>query len=413
MHYRFIPDSVADALLRPFAMIGTDNMIAEELEAPDVRYALLLVVFLLSVIAWIWRSSRHAAIPPTTPAYKSATRALTALGFGFTFAWIAWLDNSGNIRYFLPMASVSTVLAVALLFRLLANHALGRNGILLALLVAQGAQLALGTEYRWNRAPWEGHWFNIEVPDKLASQPNLYLSIGAQSNSFIIPFLAKGSGAINFAGGYALGPDGATAARVRAMIARSAPHLRVLVGGDQIYADSALRTPRLSDVDDALSTFDLRVDMTDCETITVRGLRPMVWWPLESSAPAPTAPSGKFKYTSHLASCHLVADTRDKSPETAERRAVDVVLDRLEDACPALFQPRRTQTEHINGVWLRVYPATDLAAWVGKGEVKFVSATHSTPEIFVGRKEAWARGPLPLECGRRGGIYFARLTQQS
>jgi len=95
----------------------------------------------------------------------------------------------------------------------------------------------------------------------------------------------------------------------------------------------------------------------------------------------------------------------------AARRDVDVVLDRLEDACPALFQPRRPQTEHINQVWLRVYPATDLTAWVAKGEVKFTSAIRSTEDISVGREEAWAKGALLLECGRRHGIYFARLTQ--
>jgi hypothetical protein len=410
-HYRFIPDSVLDALLRPFAMTGTDNMVAEELAGPDVRYALLLVVFLISGTAWIWRLSRHTAIPPATPASKSATRALTALGVGFTFDWIVWLINSGNSRYFLPMASVATVLAVALLFRLLADHRLGRNGILLALFVAQGTALALETEYRWNQAPWDGRWFNVEIPEKLANQQNLYLSIGMQSNSFIVPFLPKGSGVVNFAGGYALGPDGANAYRVRAMIARSAPHLRVLVSGDRIYEDSALRLPRQSDVDDALRTFALRLDMSDCETITVRGIRPTVWRPLESSIPAPPIPlSGKLRYTSYLSSCHLVADTGDRSREMAARRAVDVVLDRLEDACPALFQPRRPQTEHINQVWLRVYPATDLTAWVAKGEVKFASAIRSTEDISVGREEAWAKGALLLECGRRHGIYFARLT---
>src|SRR5208282_5349604 len=119
----------------------------------------------------------------------------------------------------------------------------------------------------------------------------------------------------------------------------------------------------------------------------------------------------KLRYTSYLASCHLVADTGDGSQEMKARRAVDIVLDRLEDACPALFQPRRPQTEHINQVWSRVYLATDLTAWVANGEVRFASATRSPERIFVGREEAWARGPLPLECGRRHGIYFARLTQ--
>jgi hypothetical protein len=410
-HYRFIPDSLIDALQRPFAMSGTEPMIHEELSSPDIRYALLLLVFSIFVIAWFWQSIRRTSIPIAVPHSGSATRALVALGCGFTADWIAWLSGSGNSRYFIPMACIAAVLAVALLFRLLANHSLGRNGVLLALFVAQATQLALGTDYRWSQAPWNGRWFNVDIPEKLASQPNLYLSIGMQSNSFIVPYLEKGSGVVNFSGAYVLGPDGANASRVRTLIARSTPHLRVLVSGDGIYPESALRVPRQSDVDDALRAFSLRVDMSDCETITLQGLRPTVWRPLESSIPAPIVFDRRLRYTSHLASCHLVADTGDELRETAARRAVDIILDRLEDACPALFQPPRPQTEHINQVWLRVYPSTDLTAWVGKGEVKFVDAVRNPDEIFVGREEAWARGSLPLECGRRHSIYFARLTQ--
>ncbi len=410
--YRFIPDSLTDALLRPFEMSGTGGMIHEEVSSPDIRYALLLLVFLVFVVARIWQSVTRASIPAPAPSSESATRALIALGCGFTADWIVWLDGSGNSRYFIPMACVAAVLAVALLFRLLANHTLGRNGILLALFVAQGTQLALGTDYRWNQAPWDGPWFDVQIPEKLASQLNLYLSIGMQSNSYIVPFLPRGSGAVNFAGGYPLGPVGATASHLRAMIARSAPHLRVLVSGDRIHEDSELRAPRQSDVDDTLRPYGLRVDMSDCETITVRGLRPMVWRPLGSSLAGPVITSaGKLRYTNYLASCHLVVDTGDRSPELAARRAVDVVLDRLEDACPTLFQPPRPQTEHIDQVWQRSYGATDLTAWVEAGEVKFIDPTRDSHEIFVGRQEAWAKGPLPIECGRRHGIYFARLTQ--
>src|SRR5271167_3541560 len=104
------------------------------------------------------------------------------------------------------------------------------------------------------------------------------------------------------------------------MIARSTPQLRVLVSGDRIYEDSALRAPRQSDVDDALRTFGLRLDMNDCETVTVRGLPPTVWRPLGSTLPAPpTARADKLRYTSYLASCHLVADTGDGSQEMKAR----------------------------------------------------------------------------------------------
>jgi hypothetical protein len=309
------------------------------------------------------------------------------------------------------MACVAAVLATALLFRLLANHTLGRNGILAALFIAQATQLVLGTDYRWNPAPWDGHWFNVEIPAKLSREPNLYLSIGGPSNSFLVPFLPKGSGFVTFSGEFVLGPDGASASRVRAMIGRSSPHVRVLVSGEGIYDDAVNREPRQSDVDDVLRSFGLRVDMSDCETITVQGLRLNTWRAPNSSIPAPRVPRGKLRYTSHLASCHVVADSRDESQEMAARRAVDVVLDRLEDACPTLFQPPRPQTEHINQIWLRRYGATDLTAWVGKGEVHFIDAVRSPHEIFVGREEAWARGPVPLQCGRRDGIYFGELKQ--
>jgi hypothetical protein len=411
-HYRFIPDSVWDALIRPFAMSGTTSMIHEELISPDIRYELLLSVFLIIVIAWIWRSIRHTGTPPATPHLEFTTRVLAALGCGFTADWIVWLAGSGNSRYFIPMACVAAVLATALLFRLLANHTVGRNSLLLVLLVAQGAQLSLGAEYRWNPSPWDGPWFNVETPEKLSNQPNLYLSIGMQSNSFVVPFLAKGSGLINFAGGYALGPDRANASHVRAMIAGAAPHLRVLVSGDRIYEDSVLREPRQSDVDDELRSFGLRVDMSDCETFSVRGLRPMVWRALGSSIPAPMVSERKLRYISHLASCRLVADTRDRSGEIANRRSVDVVLDRLEDACPALFQPPRPQTEHLNQLWMRTYPSTDLTAWVGNGEVKFVDPIRGDHrDIVVGREEQWAKASVALECGRRHGIYFATVAQ--
>jgi hypothetical protein len=251
----------------------------------------------------------------------------------------------------------------------------------------------------------------VEVPTKLASEPNLYLTIGMQSNSFILPYLAKGSGFINIAGGYPLGPDGANAPRVRAMAAARAPHVRVLVAGDRVYPNAAFRAPRQSDVDDLLGMFGLRVDASDCETITIQGLRPMTWRPWASPVPAQIPTGGKLKYVSHLASCHVEPDNRDRSAEMAARRRVDIVLNRLEDACPALFAPRSIQTEHVGQVWLRVYPATDLTAWITEGRVKFTSAVRDVSEVDVGSEDAWAQGPLRLECGRRNSVFFATVAR--
>jgi hypothetical protein len=410
-HYRFIPDSLGDALLRPFSIVTRTDMVHEELLSPDIRYALLLVVFLILVIARIWRPIARGSVPEKAPSSESSNRVLMALGCGFTIDWFIWLAGSGNGRYFIPMANVAGLLGVALLFRLLANHVAGRNVLVVTLLVAQVAQVYLAGEYRWNYAPWEGHWFNVKVPDALANEPNLYLSIGMQSSSYVVPFLAKGSSFINISGTYALGPDGANASRVRALIARNAPHLRVIVSGEKIYPDSARREPRVSDVDDILSSFGVRVDMNDCQTISVQGLR---WKPLRalaSSIPASLLPPAyRNRPQSYLASCRVVADSRGRSEENSTRRVMDMVLNRVEDACPALFQPRRPQTEHEDKVWFRVYPMTDLTAWIGDGEVKFVDPIRHQHEIVIGREEEWAKAPLSLSCGRKDGIYFARVA---
>lgn len=409
--HRFIPDSLTDALVRPFAIAGTGPMIHEELSAPDIRYTLLIFLSLIFLIARAWKSVNGAATLEPVPRSESAARVLAALGCAFAFDWVLWLTASGNGRYFIPMACVAAVLALALLFRLLSNHTLGRNGILFALFLAQASQLALGTDFRWNATPWGGPWFNVEIPAKLAREANLYLSIGGPSNSFLVPFLPKGSGFINVSSNSVLGPDGAPALRVRAMVRQSAPHVRVLLSGEGIYPDVMKREPRQSDVDDVVRMFGLRVDVSDCETIAVGGLRWSIWRAPNSSIPAPMVPRGKLRYTRYFASCHLIPDTRDDSQEMAERRAVDVVFDRLEDACPALFQPPRRQTEHVNQIWLRRYQATDLTAWVGNGEVKISDAIRNPSDIDLGREEAWSRGPPNLECGRRHGVYFARLSQ--
>ncbi len=43
-HLRFIPATVTEALWRPFAMIDPATMVHEEMRAPDLRYAVLLIL---------------------------------------------------------------------------------------------------------------------------------------------------------------------------------------------------------------------------------------------------------------------------------------------------------------------------------------------------------------------------------
>jgi hypothetical protein len=210
---------------------------------------------------------------------------------------------------------------------------------------------------------------------------------------------------------YALGPEGASGARVKALVKRSWPDVRVMVSGPAIYPDEARLDPRQSDVDEALGTMGLRVDMSDCQTITLDGLRPQILRPLQTSLPEPPRVAGPSRYKSYLTTCHVIEDTRDQLRGMAERRAADIIFDRLEDACPQLFQGRRTESIHEGDAWLRRYPQTDLVAWVSKGNLMFMDTARNSAEFPLGSARDWAVATQAVQCGRRHSKYFANVLQ--
>ncbi len=407
-HFRFMPDSLANALWRPFAIVDPVPMVQTELTSPDLRYAVLVVLISVLLLRHLWRRFSRASTQPARAEPAVAGRVLAALGCGLATDWVLWLSASGNGRYFLPMASVTAVVLVALLCKLFAGRPKLRNYVLAAMLGVQIVQLYIGANYRWDSLPWDRQWLAIEVPEKLATEPALYLSVGVQSNSFIAPYLAPGAGLINFSGGYALGPEGANGARIEALMRRYAPHLRVLWRGSQLQAEETGREPDHASVDDALARFGLRVDASDCATITVHGLPPEPEITFKfTESPEPVKPQSSD--TSYLASCHVVPDATDRSAQIARQRAVDLVLDRLEDACPQLFQPRRLRTEHVRDIWRRLYVNTDLVALVSHGTVKFLNPVRGGPMVELGRESDWAKAPRQLDCGRRDGRFFATV----
>lgn len=406
-HFRFIPSGLGEALWRPFAMLNPLPMVHEELRAPDPQYAALLLLAFYLGCRWVWpRRTTVGATAPEAPLVD--TRALAVLGCAFTLDWVLWLSVSGNSRYFLPMACVASVLLVALIFHGLSGQPKLRNYALATLFTAQAIQLWMGTDFRWHDVPWDGdRWFEVDVPRRFASEPNLYLTLGMQSNSYIAPYLAPGAGLISFAGGYPLEANGPNGARVKALLRRFAPHVRFLARGKRLYADNERRLPSVSEVNGALSRFGLRADGNDCGTIAVRGLPPE----LEATyASSPRTVPEPPETTTYLVSCAVVPGPSDHSADGGDQQAADTVLDRLEDACPQLFQPRRLPTDARGNSWQRNYMNTDLIAWVSHGEVKFVDPSHGDDLVVLGKVSDWLRTPQRLVCGRRDGHYFARLV---
>jgi hypothetical protein len=400
---RFIPDSFSDALWRPFAMVDPYQMIHEELSAPDPRYAILILLLFVFAARWAWRRLPKRSPSPINLQKDNTARILISLGCGLTLNWVLWLSVSGNSRYALTMACIASAVLVGLLFRLFRAQPKARNYILVAILSTQAIQLYMGAEYRWNGVAWGGQWFNLSIPEKLKTEPYLYLTLGTLSNSFLAPFLAPGSSLINVAGGYTLDPDGVSGARVRELIHRYSPNVRVVY----LTTKPSESQPRafLPEAEATMQGYGLRPDMADCATITVHGLPPEVEIRLQTSMPQ--APQDREN--TYVETCRVVPDHTDRSVVLARLRAVDLIFDRLEDACPKLFRPRRLITVHYGDVWRRLYGATDIVAWVSHGRVKFSDQIRPHGLVDLGSEADWGNAPLRLECGKHDGVFYAHV----
>jgi hypothetical protein len=387
-------------------------MVHVELPAPDLRYALLLVLAVLLVLTgWINRMRRGRG-DAREAGDTASRRALLALGAAFLLNWVIWLRLFGNSRYFIPMACVAAVLAVALACRLLMAWPRVLTCVVAAILLAQIYQVQAGAVLR-PPYPWEGEpWFDVSVPPAVASQAALYLSVEVQSNSFVVPYLPVGSGFINLEGDYVLGPGGVNGARVRKLIRRFAPHLRVLVLDSRVDAERDTDVPHLDNVNDAVEPFGLRVDTGSCSRIEARAAPKLEV--LTVGRALPRLPTSAW-YTRYLVTCQLVTDTQRAIALATEERPPNLALDRLEDACPTLFQPRRPETYFIgsdaNGghFWIRRYANTDVMSWVHRGRVGFEKVIAGSRTHDVGPELAWAESPQRVVCGRRSDGDFLQI----
>jgi hypothetical protein len=395
--YRFLPDSLGAALWRPFAMVDPIGGVHVELRAPDLRYALLIVLGLAWPVVRLARGSPSRA-PRQAMSGDGDTRVLLALIAGFVVCWLMWLLSSGNSRYFLPMSSVASVLLAVLAYRLLRRVPRWPVYVVAVAFALQIGQLALGSALRWNPVAWRGTWVDTSSARRVASEPNLYLTVGVQSFSFLAPHLAPGSGMMNISGGYALTGEGLRGEHPRALLTRFAPHVRVLVespsGGDS-------RPSSAGDVlNGALERFGLRADLGDCERFGIPDLG--------GHASLTSAPSSDRLDTTYLFNCAVVAAPAPSAEELALRRQIELEFDRVEDACPELLQPRRLVTERQGSLWYRFYANTDIKLWINHGWVKYDDPQHGDGPGYIGPESDWANQSQRLACGEKDGHYFIR-----
>jgi hypothetical protein len=213
----FAPASVGEALALPLRMAAYGEWVYGEKPYPDVRPALLLIGALGCLILWAYRRARPRAGGATALAPAPARSFVLAF---FLAGALLWLATSANMRYGLPLLLLAGPVCGVLLQRILPmRHVLLAAGLAV---LWQGVQhQVFFKQYRWPSAGWTARHFDWDVPDSHVREAATYLSFGYKTASSLAPRLHPASRHANLVGGYSVGPDHASAVRMRQLIAGS------------------------------------------------------------------------------------------------------------------------------------------------------------------------------------------------
>ena len=87
-------------------------------------------------------------------------------------------------------------------------------------------------------------------------------------------------------------------------------------------------------------------------------------------------------------------------------------LDRIEDACPNLFQPARPVTEQTP-YWTRLYNmGSEIQLWIEDGRILYFAPPLGGDPIDIGTVADWMERPQPIDCSRKSAPAFGGLLER-
>ena len=148
--------------------------------------------------------------------------------------------------------------------------------VLIFFLCVQLVLVVVGSDRRFNPAPWGDKWVDVSLVDEGEALPReaLYLSLNNQSVSVLVDFLGEKSRFINLVGQKTIEPQSQSGVRVASMVKKS-PKVRTLYLAEAplILGGTLERAKQSQDL--LLSSYGLRVRAgSPCVGIHIRDAQP-------------------------------------------------------------------------------------------------------------------------------------------
>lgn len=380
---RFVPDTPAEVLLRPLLMVDSVGGLYMELQAPDLRFALLV---LLLPVAW-WLAGRKALF---TPLFG---RLLVGIGLCFYL----WVLVSGNGRYFFWGLLVVGPLLVAVARHCGKTLAM-RNTVIVGALVLQF--IVVDSVYKpnaWSLNAWrEGPGLHLE-PTALAREPAVFVTLGSVSHSLLVPLLHPQSRWTNLAGQQNWTPGMLEHERLMPLLHGSGlPRYAVLpVKNKPLHPSEGQKNIRRAAIDLAVAPYGLETASDECLFVASRINDRMSTEELDPGAvngyrfcPLVDRPAGKpHPFATELTPQQLTA------------------FEAVERHCPRLF-PAGSAVGMSDGEGVaRRYAHSDTTVFINPSGWVYLRSMRALNPTVLGPVAEVMAGRITLDCRRLPGRY--------
>lgn len=383
---RFLPDSLGEGLLRPLLLADPEAGLYVETHAPDWRFALLLLFFVLAAAG----KARARSSPMFTPVQW---RLFAAVGLSFYL----WTFVSGNGRYFMWALLLVGPLVVVVARRLPASRAM-RNFAILGALTMQIVAVWMTFEVNaWGLRPWRSGPGLTIAKTPLQDRPAVFLSIGWISYSILVPQMHPEARWANITGQRDLVPGMRDYERLQellrsplpkyvlfnaARIARADNDQPVAAAGEAIR--HILRQQRLRPTADACEFVSAAIGGVPHNTRTSEPVDDGFWF----CAVEPDA---------------RATDAAQPAPVAPE---LNDVFERVEDYCPRYFPRGSAHTRlHTDGVVVRHYTRSDTTVYVNPAGDVYLKYFRALNPTVVGEVATVRRNEFAFDCERIDGRY--------
>jgi hypothetical protein len=407
---RFLPDTWADALLRPLAMAAPSGWVYTEIAAPDFRFIVTLV--LASCAVGIALFGRRLAMEEPHPSLVWALFALTWATF------IIWIATTGNGRYFMPFLLLSGPLCIGLIVQLPITRS-ARASLAILLLAVQGVALSGNNPWRpfdsWTFIRWEDSpYFQLDVSQLASSGPVTYITVGSNSFSAVAPLLGASARWINLSvfGGIDLQTSPPIYKPVERILQNSVDlrlfhhaQPREFAPGTDFPSERAVHI-----LNSILNPHGMALkDPRACILLRSRSLAQRTLSSKEDSEEL------KAKLLDHSGFwvCPLIypVERMAKQEINSEQRIVKSVFEKLESLCPRFFPPGQTSVGQPSAPFERGYSSSDSSLTVTvSGDVYLKYARALNSQRIASTLEVLSEG-FKLDCNQfrgRSGLPWER-----